>query len=647
MAPGADKRLFFDPPGAIGLVDPEPVLLVQFNEQDTATRPKDAHGVMQDFDIASYGLFTTNVMPDAVDGVLGRARQFDGSTMGLDARDLESGATLLTRDCSIQVVLTWDAAAQDLQGSAGVIASRGLGSSSAEGVCYCIQLAVVDAPSYTASFQWVWQDVGGTTHVQTGENVTLPPGQFTMLTATRRWVSPTEVVLRYYVGDLLLGEVTSTDGSIGGGTTGRFQIGYRSEGSPGFYFAGAIDELLVVGRELTHEEIENTWLRITSYQPLGVQLFTEMHDPGFPLPLDPASDPQLETRLIGQGLGYAAAAIENFRANALPGRSYGQVLVDWETVVRVTPAPSSGIDEQRARVVARMRQRRGVSIGGLEDALVGLLGGASNDDLEFLAFTNDVEDDFTTLNLLRWDVTPAASFTAVAGSAHAAPGAGTFLMNGTTRNWVTCTQDIGGDGRTAHHFAKLAFTTPRSTSEVGIYFGERTQGNYLLLGLRDNAGTFVIVTESFQHNVSQGLVTRATLGANPAALWLHLYQTDTQGTWKAAWSITSASAGFTTSGNITHPTLQNLSGLYLRSTGAIAAPVADFDSSRTRAPFGTRSFDAYVLLDSALGFTPDVDGAHSVIQAIKHAYTEGTFITSRELLCDTPFGCDRGPMGGI
>lgn len=647
MAPGRDKVIPLDPPGAIGLTDPEPVLFVRFDEADTDTRPQDAFSVLNDFVVDIDG-FTAH-MPEVVDGVLGRARAFNGINTGIGSRDRVSGSTLLTRDVSIQVVLSWDAAVQQSAfGNPGTIVSRGIHISPAEYMPYCLQIEVIDLPSFTGRLRWLWHDLSGDDKLQDGFDVVMPPGQFTMLTATRRWVSPTEVVLRYYVGDLLLGEVTSSDGEIGGGTTGATLIGYRRADSVTNKYAGVIDELLIVGRELTLEEIEATWLRITRYQPLGVQLFRETHDQGFPQSLNPASRVQRENQMIGNGLGYAAAAAENMRANALPGRSYGSTLDDWETAVRVTPAPVSSIDDRRARVVARMRQRRGVSIGGLEDSLVGLLGGGTVEDLEFLAFTNDISDDFTTLDPLRWDITPAGSFTAVSGSAHVAPGAGTFLMDGATRDWRHCEQAIGGDGLGAHHLAKLVFTTPQSTAEAGIYFGNPATGDYLLLGLREITAVFAVRMESFIGGVSQGETPLDFLGGNPAAIWLHLRQVDgSPGTWKASWSVTSATSGFTTSGNITHPTVQNVSGLYLRSTGAIGAAVADFGGSLTRAPLGTRPFNAYVLLDDALGFSPDVDGATSVIQAIKHAHTHGCFITNRSVLCDTPFGCDLGPMGGI
>lgn len=644
MAPGRDKVIPVEVPGAIGLSDPDPVLLVRFDELETATRPQDAFGVLNDFETTIY---FTSVMPTVVDAALGRGRMFNGFSTGLGARDKDPGSTLLTRDMSIQVVLSWDPASHSF-GDPGAIVSRGIHIGAAEYTPYCLQIDVVDVASGTGKLRWFWHNLGGTGTAKAGFDVTIAPNSFTMITATRRWVSPTEVVLRYYIGDLLLGEVTTPDGAIGGGTTGAVQIGYRSEGSLSNHFAGVIDEVLLVGRELTFEEIEATWLRITRYQPLGVQLFREMHDPGFPMTLDPSSRVQRENRLIGNALGYAAATAENMRANALPGRSYGSTLEDWETAVRVTPAPVASIDARRARVVARMRQRRGVSIGGLEDALVGLLGGASNSDLEFLAFTNDVADDFTTLDLLRWDVTPSGSVTSVSGAARIAPGAGTFLMNGSTRTWARCEQAIGGDGLAAHHLVKLVFTTPQSNAEAGVYFGNAATGDYLLLGLRDIGGNFTIRTESFVAFASQGLVTQAIIGANPAAIWFHLRQVaGSPGTWRAGWSVTSGFDGFVESSNITHPTVQNLSGLYLRSTAAIAAPVADFDDSLTRSPFGIRPFNAYVLLDDSLGFSPDVDGATSVIQAIRHAHTHGCFITNRSVLCDAAFGCDLGPMGGI
>lgn len=650
---GGDKIITYDPPGAIGLVDRAPVILLRFDESDPAIPPKDLAGGLDDLGVLVSKAVTgvALAVPTIVSGAVGRARQFDPhiALSGFSARDVVPGSTLLTRDMTIQTILSWNAAHQDL--GVGNVISRGLGTASpAEFVAWGLKISLISSATSTGVLAWYWQTTAGVFKTQTGAQFVCLPGKTTMLTATRRWISPTSVLLRYYIGDQLIGEVASVDGSIGGGTTGGTQIGTEIDGSSNDsnFLSANIDELMVLDRELCAEEIEATWLRITKYQPLGVALFTDMHDDGFPLPDDPASDARLDMRMTGVALGLAAAATENLRANFLPARAYGTTLDQWEELVAPSPSPTTGIEARRARVQARMSQRLGSSLDGFRGALTELLGGALPSQLEFLAFTNEITDDFATLNLSRWDVTPVGAYTAVSSKAHVAPGAGTFLMNGTVRDWKTCAAAAGGDGRSSHLIAKLVFTTPQSVGEAGVHFGDWALGNYLLLGLRDNAGSFQIVTESFISNVSQGLVVQATPGTNPAAIWFHLYQTDVNGTWLAAWSTTSATAGYTTSSAITHPTLQNRAGFYLRSTGAIGAAVADFDDLVLRCPFGTRPFNAYVLLDRALGFSPDIPGARSIVDAIKHGFVDGTFITSRNTLYDDPDGgYDDGPMGGI
>lgn len=649
MPAGADKIIAFDPPGAIGLHDRSPVILLRFDEEADEIPPADSAGHLSD--LVTTGTPSDITLPVVTDGVLGRARAFaPGDQTGFLASDVDSGTTLLTRDVTIQVVIRWDSATQEDYGSPGCVIARGNNSGPiAQYTSYGLEIEPTGGGE--GNLRWFWMDVGGGLTVQSGGAFANPDG-FTMLTATRRWEAPDRVVLRYYIGDTLLNEVISSDGSIGGGTTGMTQVGHWTDGGPANYLAGDLDELMVLDRELSIEEIEATWLRITQYQPLGHQLFTELHDPGFPLPNNPAADVQLETRMIGHAIGLAAAAAENMRANMLPGRSYGQVLDDWETATRPRRVPGQDVDTRRARVVARMRQRRGVSVGGIQDALVGLLDGADpTTDLEFIAFDNTVRDDFDTLERERWCSIPSSAVSAVSGAASFQPGAGAFPMNGPTKNWVTMRTSVSGrsdNGRQAHQLVKLVFTTAPSTAEAGVFFACVPDRNYLLLGLRNNAGSFEVVAQSFQNNVAGSLAVLAVLGANPAAIWLHLYQTATDGQWVAGWSTTSATTGFTESSPIAHPALAHWAGCYLRSPGAIAAPRADFDDYALRTPFGVRPFRAYVLLDSGLGFEPDIQGAQSVMRTLKHAYTHATLITSRSLLCDNEeSGCDLGPMGAL
>lgn len=648
MAAGSDKIVAFDPPGAIGLPIDGALVLLRFDETDTAVPPKDAIGAVGDLLPFSGG-----VIPVVGDGACGRARVFNPSIFaGFISDDLPDGSSLATRDCTIQVILRIDMAAQVAYGHPATIVARGIGASLAQYQCYGLEIAINSAPTFTATMRWTWDDNAGAHKTQTGAQFSLaPPGNgFTMLTATRRWVSPTEVLLRYYIGDLMIGEVTSSDGSIGGGTPGRFLVGCNPSAAGNAHLAGAIDELLILDQEITREEIEATWLRITRYQPLGYQLLREMHDPGFPLPTDPGSLPQRDLRLIGNALGYAAAQAENVRANILPQRAYGSVLEDWEEVVRATPAPRQDIDNRRARVLARLRQRRGCTIPGIGDALGlpgGLLGSADIDQLEFIAFSNQIEDGFTTIDPLRWDTAPSTASISVAfGMAKFLPGVGTFLVDDGT--WVRMRQTVGGDGKQAHALVRLVFTTPQASAEAGIYFENASTGDRLLLGLRDVAGSFRIYTQQVLGGVIQANVEQATIGANPAAIWLHLYQTSVDGTWKAAWSTTSVTTGYTVSADITHPTEAHWSGLYLRSISALGTgPRADFDDHVLYMPFSGRAFNAYVLLDRALAFDPDVAGANSVVSAIKHAFTDAAFITNPALLAGDPDGgAGVAPCGG-
>ena len=652
MAPGINKVIVYDPPGAIGIIDEDRLILLPFDENDTTTRPQDEDGKLDDLDTIATG--TPFTMPAVVNGVLGRARAFSPILgTGLAAKDKVPGATLSTRDVSIQAVMTWNPEQQNLGGDPGTIVCRGLGDAAAEYIAYAVEInPVFFSGAITGAVRMYWQNSAGGVESTSGAEFSTLSTNWIMLTVTRRWISTTLVRVRYYIGDLLLGEETSSAGDIAGGTDGTMTIGARNfSGVNERFLAGSIDQLAVFDRELCAEEIEATWLRITKYQPLGERMFLENHDPGFPISEDPDDDMRLETRMRGQSFGLAAAAIENLRANFLPQRAYGTTLEQWEEVVKVTPEPSDTLEERRARVLSRLQQRLGSSIPGLEQALSELIDGASPDDLEFLAFSTTIRDSFDTIEGERWSTTPAASWTSVSGAARTSPAAGSYVFSSSTRAWRTMRLSTGaGDAKQAHAIAKFAMTTPQQNLECGLFFENKPAGNYIMLGLRDDAGTFKIVSERFQSWVSQGVTTHASLPGNPANLWLHLYQTTTDGVWKAAWSTTSATTGYTISADIPHPATAHWAGIYTRSTAAIAgAAQVNVDDFLLRVPFSMRPFNAYVFLDAAALFvSPDSAGARSVVEAVKHGFIHGTFITSKSLILDDPTcGLDSNPMGAL
>lgn len=669
MSVGGDKVLAYDPPGAIGLVDPTAIVHLSFNENDSDTRPQDDAGGLLDLD--PQAATSTLTMPVVMDAPLGRGRWFRPTTRtGLIAKD-RAPTTLITRDVTIQVVLSWEAAAQAAAaGQKGTILSRGT-STSGLGVGYGLRLEVFDVPSSTATLRMFWSRSNGSEAPTPGVTVQIAAGRFTMLTATRRWISPTQVVLRYYVGDTLIGELTTVEGDVFGTLNDVTTVGVQaSAGVFGNFYAGVIDALMVMPRELCAEEIECTWLRLTRYQPLGVRMYREQWDPGFPISQDIHSDAQKEIAMFGQVLGYCASRIENLRANFVPQRAYGTVLEDWEKAVEVTPQPVQGIDDRRARVLARLRQRKGVSIPGIQDALSDLID-ADVSELEFIAYSNTIVDGFDTqIDPVLWDFVPAGAATWNAGTARMVLPVGSADMTGEVKNWKTIAQPIcdpvtanpgsvlgrlGGESV----FAKVMLQVPQNNLDAGVWAGNRATGTYILLGIRQAGGFLQVIGETFVNHVSVASVAiDAPFAGAPSALWLHLKQDDTMGGWVGQWSsvsptqlgsIDGVGTFRTLIGSGVQPTADvvNWGGCYVRTIGSpLSAPATvAFDDFQVRMPNGTRPMSAYVFLDGSLG-NPDLEGAHSVLQSIKHAYTEATIITSRAVLCDNPgSGCDRGPMG--
>lgn len=362
----------------------DPKVFFRFDEASDEMRPRDAAGSLDD--LLDNGALK---MPPLVDGIVGMARKFESSeTTGLTATDLVPGSTLFNRDCTVRAIVRIPDLAAMLAAGTNTLIVRGKGDSAAEYAAYGIELRVVNLGGLIVEVRWIWHDAAGALKTQLGGHFAVDPLGFFMLTATRRWVSSTEVRLRYYFGDVRINEVTSVDGSIGGGTTAETAIGARWTGAAyANLLCAEVDEIQVYDRVLSHEEIRATWDRITVQQPRGHRLLVELHDPGFPLNPNQTSRQAKETRLWGYALGYATAQAENIRNNIHPDRAYGRVLERWEAMSGAVAKPGDDIDTRRARAVAYLRARQGESIPGLQ-TLIEELVATDAGNLEFLAFQN-------------------------------------------------------------------------------------------------------------------------------------------------------------------------------------------------------------------------------------------------------------------
>ena len=247
----------------------DPAILIRFDEPADAVLPSDEAGGLEDLNIEDG----ETTLPVVVEAFSGFGRAFvPGDLTGLRAVDKAAGSTLLNRNVTVQVLLSWDLDAQEIAGEPGAIITRGIDGTASERWAYGLELRVVNLDARAGELRWIWQTVAGAVATQIGGQFKAPTSGFLMLTATRRWITSTEVELCYYAGAQLLARLTSTDGDIGGGTTGTTSVGTRRTGATwGNYLAGVIDEIRVLEEAMVHEEIAATWERIAVLQPRAVQ----------------------------------------------------------------------------------------------------------------------------------------------------------------------------------------------------------------------------------------------------------------------------------------------------------------------------------------------------------------------------------------
>ncbi len=167
-------------------------------------------------------------------------------------------------------------------GNLGSLYVRGKATSVAEYINAGLELRVVNAALAIGELRWLWQTSAGMLKRQVGAQFTAPTdGSYILLTATRRWVSSTSAVIRYYLGGQLLSEILTSDGDIGGGATGTTTIGARFDGSVFTdFFDGVIDELEVVDYEMSAREVAATWARINSGGSKYTRMMKALLPPG-------------------------------------------------------------------------------------------------------------------------------------------------------------------------------------------------------------------------------------------------------------------------------------------------------------------------------------------------------------------------------
>lgn len=642
----------FDPvPGNIGLIG-DSIVLLHLNEP-AGVFPADASG-----NLNNLGSDTGTTMPTPIACWADDGRRFGQSTPdALYSTDATDGDTLELRDVSVQCIL-----APTFAGASGAqtIIQRGDHDGTAgEPIAYGLE--ILEPASGQIEFRWFWEDSAGTIHTQAGGVYVHPgDGEFVLLTATRRWNSTTSVTCRYYAADQLLGEITSTNGDIAGGTTGHMMVGGRkTSGSWSNFLNADLDELRVVDYEMSADEVRATWARLSIHQPNGVAMFAGLQPRGSKWFADPGNGIGRMTKATGEILGYAISLIEELRENWLPDQAYAEWITRWEAALKLSAKPRDSLDTRRARVIAFLSRLRGYSAPAIAQILSEPLQLATS-DIQLLRFSNRITDALSSINAQRWSAGPMGTWSIASSQLQIAETADLseypsnpcgLQMSIPASNLPRVTRF--GAGAIVAQVELASITSLPNNAVIGLFLFDRVSNDALWFGVEQAGVHRALGYILWQGGVHQGFVQLLAL-APSTPIWLRVRpQTlqDVMFTPLLGYSTTSAVDGFTettgTSFTLNPPNNAGVGVLGLSGvTTALQATFADF---RLLAYRGDRPFRWYAYRDPSLAGSPDIVGAQLALAGAKPAHTYAGVCQNMSVLCDdTRDGlCDRGPLGGL
>lgn len=627
------------------------LLLLHLDEPD-GVQPADSEG-----HLGGLAVQAGIVAPPSVSTWSGKGKSFtQAGTTGLFAADLVAGETLTIRDVTIRAIV-----ALTLTGAAGpqTIISRGLHDGTAnEPYAYGLEVEEQAGHPGFVEVRLFWEDSAGAIHTQPpGVFQHLGDGKYFLLTATRRWEATNRVITRYYVGDELIAEVTTTDGDIAGATTSHTSLGARKNGGAwGRYLNGVIDELEVLDVELSHEEIREGWRRLAVHQPAGVQMFTGLMPPGAPWYKDPGNNVGRGVRIAGEALGAGVARIEELRALWLPDACTLDNVGRWEALCGLTPRPRDSLDVRRARIVGFLSRDQGFSKPALQVAFAEPMGLAAS-DVQILEFSNTMTDGFAALAAERWWTGEAGVWSIVAGELKIHAVNGTDLRWDPTRatSWVITpmAQDAGKPFIAQVKLSTYWASLPTNTM-VGLFLFSYQSGSAIWFGVKDVGGVRKVGYHTYQNGVLGAFVTLVTPSLDQA-YWLRVLPPTAPiggvGSYKLGWSTTGPTTGFAEQQVVTGISDLAWAGVAAMSTAAAMGSDlnATFDDFVLRSIDGDRPFVWYAFRDPALPGNCDLAGTEQLALKLRPAHTYAGATESKSVLCDDLRDglCDHGPMGGL
>lgn len=643
----------------MGKITGAPIVLWKILESETELLISDAKGLLEDLSPGA-----TNVQPVVEEGGIGGFRRvFDGSIpTGVEVVDTP-GDLDLRRSVTFQCIATLDLAAQDAAGVPGTIVSYGFRDSSGEDLQFLVELDVVNLATRLVRVKARWEDTGGALESgNTGATVvwpTEPPGVDAelVLTIVREWRGPTDVIVRYYGNEVLLGEDNSTDGDIGGAAGATVLLGVRGDGAGAYenYFEGKLGASAIFDFPMTAEEIRQRARAITVHPGEQYELLKSLL-PESVWSNDPSSIFQRELFVEAQMFADVVRKLAELREDFLPDRAWSE-LDSWETLLALPPAPGDTLAERRNRLLTALRATRGLSKPAITAALTAVFG-LTSAQIQILEFDHLLTDDFATALADFWQQidTTAGTTTIVSGAARIESPSGTdHRWSANEAPHIKCVidrderdTDPSLDAEINVQIDAEVFTVDGETI-IGCAFMEQATNSLEIFGLARIAGATRLARLSISNGAEGSLVD---LGAPPARpFFLNFKYGDFSGpNYEMSTALVADRNVLTIVGQFTgvaNPAMVALGSFGLVAGGPTANNSADFDDFRLYTPNGLRVFNWYAYRDPALAGDFDIPGATKIVERIKPAHTHACATARLALLTDDPESLlDCGPLGG-
>jgi hypothetical protein len=589
--------------------------------------------------------------PASVSTTLGRGRRFTG-TNGFRMTEKLVDSNHLTRTMAVEAVVDPDTM---VNGDNCAILWRGSDDATASGPwLWGMHLWLTGGVYYLGL---TWKDNVG--NLASGFlNFVKPSGSF-HVACVRRWISTSVVYVDGYVNGEKIGTIGPVAyGTIEGtsGASAFTSIGYRlNSGIPEWGFKGIIEEVRLWNREISAEEIRQSYRRLFVYPTWGGELVSAVQPPGQSFTKNPTSVVRRVLAVEGDALSTAWGKLAELREDFLPDRATA-TLQRWEELTRQFPMATDFIADRRRRVASFLKKVHGYQVSEIKTALADILA-LTTAQIEVMENVNRWIElfDQATLPNGRW---------------RADPYSGTITWD-TANNRVTVQANAAVDSRWggtpgrlapwvrsgvaacegAEIIAELrAYAVPATTDFAGLYVENWATNSAFMFGVGRDGGGLKFQRRTIVAGGTPTTVTYATVPpVSGTTFWLRM-QFTTELDVTVSYSTTGPTGPWTDLATGIAAPIPSFQFAGIVATSDAASPGSAVNAVcygfRTWCPRSTTPYQWFVYRDPGLGGTPDLGAAQRITNSMRPAHTDGRVCQSKIFLAGTATClAGRDPVG--